>query len=144
MGFLHSKRAYPRLKPLTSMCVCVCVCVCALCRALITCHLWTLHSACLAKITSHLVIYMQALQTGSHAKKHWNSTTHWTQLLGSVGCNFSFRVVSYCVLYSTLWKEIWNDAEVLRTQAFFSLWQDWEIKEQITVSFHLYSQKSVA
>ena len=26
MGFLHSKRAYPRLKPLTSMCVCVCVC----------------------------------------------------------------------------------------------------------------------
>ena len=29
MGFLHSKRAYPRLKPLTSMCVCVCVCVCA-------------------------------------------------------------------------------------------------------------------
>ena len=28
MGFLHSKRAYPRLKPLTSMCVCVCVCVC--------------------------------------------------------------------------------------------------------------------
>ena len=28
MGFLHSKRAYPRLKPLTSMCVRVCVCVC--------------------------------------------------------------------------------------------------------------------
>ena len=29
MGFLHSKRAYPRLKPLMSMCVCVCVlCVC--------------------------------------------------------------------------------------------------------------------
>ena len=28
MGFLHSKRAYPWLKPLTSMCVCVCVCVC--------------------------------------------------------------------------------------------------------------------
>ena len=23
MGFLHSKRAYPDLKPLTSMCVCV-------------------------------------------------------------------------------------------------------------------------
>ena len=28
MGFLHSKRAYPRLKPLTSMCVRVCVCMC--------------------------------------------------------------------------------------------------------------------
>ena len=27
MGFLHSKRTYPRLKPLMSMCVCVCVCV---------------------------------------------------------------------------------------------------------------------
>ena len=30
MGFLHSKRAYPRLKPLTSMRVCVCVYGCML------------------------------------------------------------------------------------------------------------------
>ena len=50
MGFLHSKRAYPRLKPLTSMCVCVCVCVCATWQK---CQLLDIHLHSFLKISHY-------------------------------------------------------------------------------------------
>ena len=75
MGFLHSKRAYPRLKPLTSMCVCVCVCVCVYVYVCVCVCVRVWVCLCLA-----WCLPLQVQHTHSHTHTHTHTNTSHTEL----------------------------------------------------------------